>query len=186
MLLSLGSAADLIDKAIQKIVIKGSEPESRMFEQYYNVESGIDDYYMKDSSISGLGYASRVLENAVITEETPIQGYDKTYTQVEYAKILPITKHMWKFGIKKRNLTNVVNELKKACSDLREKRCAERLENGYSTSYTAEDDSGNFTVACTGGNGVALFSASQTREDGGTDNNNIVYDGMFSRAVCAI
>jgi hypothetical protein len=69
---------------------------------------------------------------------------------------------------------------------MRELRCAERLDNSYSTSYTANDDAGNFTVATVGGDAVALCSASHTREDGGTNNNNIVYDGMFSRAVCVI
>jgi hypothetical protein len=32
-------------------------------------------------------------------------------------------------------------------------------------------------VSIAGGNGVALASASQTREDGGTNNNNIITDG---------
>ena len=64
-----------------------------------------------------------------------------------------------------------------ACSDLRERLCADRLDNGYGTSYTASDDGGNYTVSTTGGDTKALFSSAHTREDGGTDNNNIVYDG---------
>lgn len=173
----LGDAADLIDVSIQKIFLKGSESESKLYQQYYNVQSGITDYYEKDSSITGLSYASRILENAVITEQVPLQGFDKTYTQVEFGKVLPISKHMWKFGIKKRDLTNIATELRKACADLRELRCADRLDNSFSSTYTANDDSGNYTVACAGGDSAALCSASHTREDGGTNNNNIVYDG---------
>ena len=84
---------------------------------------------------------------------------------------------MWYFGIKKRDLTKIVQEARAACSDLRELRCAERLVNGHSGSYTAEDISGNYSVTTAGGDGAAMFTASHTREDGGTNWNNIVYDG---------
>ena len=78
--LNLSDAADLIDVSIQKIWLKGSEKESRLFEDFMNVEKGVTDYYTKDSSLSGLGYAGRIVENAAITEASPVQGYDKTYT----------------------------------------------------------------------------------------------------------
>lgn len=174
---TIGDAADLVDVSIQKIWLKGSEKETRDFAEYYGVETGVEDYYLKDSSLSGLGYASRILENAVITSESPVQGYDKTYTQVFYGKILPFTKRMWKFGIKKRDLENITQELRAACNDLREALCAERLDNAFATSYTTSDDSGNYSVTTTGGDGVALISNAHTREDGGTNNNNRITDG---------
>lgn len=175
--LSLSDAADLIDVSIQDIWLKGSEKESRLFEQYYNVETGVTDYYTKDSSLTGLGYAGRVVENAAITAASPVQGFDKTYTQVQFGIVLSFTKLMWFFGIKKRNLEQVTEEARKACSDLRELRCAERLENSFSTSYTANDVSGNYVVSTTGGDGLAFISASHTREDGGPVWGNRVTDG---------
>ena len=84
---------------------------------------------------------------------------------------------MWFFGIKKRKLESITSEARKACSDLRELRCAERLDNAFATSYVAEDISGNYVVSTTGGDGLALVSASHTREDAGTNINNIIYDG---------
>jgi len=178
MPLFIADAADLVDKSIQKIALKGSTKfQTNYYEEFMNVERGITDYYMKDSSISGLGYAGRVVENAIVPAESPIQGYDKTYTQVQFGKVLPVTKMMWFFGIKKRDLTKVVKELYKACSDLRELRCAERLDNAIVDSYTANDDGGNYTVATVGGDSVCLISASHTREDGGANWNNVVYDG---------
>src|SRR3990167_7518220 len=125
--ISLIDAADLIDVSIQDIFLKGSEKESRMFEQYYNVETGVNDYYLKDSSLSGLGYAGRISENAAVTAQSPVQGFDKTYTQVRYGVLLSVTFHMWKFGIKKRNLENLTAEARKAVSDKRELLCADRL-----------------------------------------------------------
>ena len=78
--LNLTDAADLIDISIQDIFLKGSEKFSRYYDQYFNVETGVVDYYMKDSSLSGLGYADRIVENAAITASSPVQGFDRTYT----------------------------------------------------------------------------------------------------------
>ena len=175
--LSLSDAADLIDVSIQQIWLKGSEKESRMFEQYYNVETGVVDYYTKDSSLTGLGYAGRITENAGITAASPVQGFDVTYTQVNYGVVLSFTKQMWFFGIKKRNLEKITDEARKSCSDLRELRCADRLDQSYNTSYTAEDITGNYAVTVAGGDALAFISASHTREDGGTAWSNRVTDG---------
>jgi hypothetical protein len=175
--LSLSDAADLIDVSIQDIWLKGSEKESRIFEQYYNVESGVTDYFLKDSSLTGLGYAGRIVENASVTASSPVQGFKKTYTQVQFGVLLSFTKFMWVFGIKKRDLTSVTDEARKACSDLRELRCADRLDNAYSTSYTAQDISGNYSVVTTGGDGLAFITSTHTREDGGASWSNRVTDG---------
>lgn len=171
-------AADLYDPAIQKMFIKTAKNDSENYKKYYTVETGVEDYIRKDSSVSGLGEADFVEpENAVITAESPVQGFDKSYTQEEVGKVLAFTKKMWKFGIKKRDMTKIVNELRNACIRKRERLCAERLDNGWSTSYSHVDGRGNKTVSLTGGDSVAFFSASHTREDGGTNWNNIVYDG---------
>ena len=176
--LTLGQAVDLTDVAIQDIYLKESKLEKTSFyDKYYNVVSGVSDYYLKDSSLSGLGEAARIAENAVITSEVPVQGYDQTYTQVEFGKMLPVTKRMWKFGIKKRDLTRVVKSLIAACERKREVLCADRLDNSFSTSYTVSDESGNYSATISGGNGVAMISNAQTREDGGTNWNNRITDG---------
>lgn len=177
--LSLSDAADLIDVSIQNIWLKGSEASSTLYDQYYNTESGVTDYFLKDSSLSGLGYAGRIVENAAVTAQSPVQGFDKTYTQVQFGVLLSFTKFMWVFGIKKRKLTQVTDEARKACSDLRELRCADRLDNAYATSYSANDISGNYSVITTGGDGLAFISASHTREDGGTSWGNRVTDGSI-------
>ena len=175
--LTLTDAADLIDVSIQDIWLKGSEKESQLFKQYFNVETGVSDYYMKDSSLTGLGYAGRVVENAAVTAASPVQGFDKVYTQVQFGILMSFTKMMWFFGIKKRNLERITEEARKACSDLRELRCAERLDNAFGSSYTATDISGNYLTTVTGGDGLPFISATHTREDGGTAWSNRVTDG---------
>jgi hypothetical protein len=178
--MTISQAADLVDVAIQKVWLKGTVEDREFYKKFYNVTTGVTDYYMKDSSLSGLGSASRVVESAVITSEVPVQGYDQTYTQVLYGKLMSFSWHMWKFGIKKRDLTRVVKELKRACITRREELLHEKLDAAGLTSYTTSDDSGNYSVTTTGGDGLALRSASHTREDGGTAWSNIVSDGTTS------
>lgn len=175
--LTLSDAADLIDVSIQNIFLKGSEKETNLYKQVCNVETGITDYYVKDGSMVGLTYAGKISENAAVTAQSPIQGFDKTYTQVQFGILMSFTKPMWFFGIKKRDLTNITQEARKTCSDKRELLVFDRLDNGWATSYVVNDISGNYTASIAGGDSVCMFSASHTREDGGTAWNNQVYDG---------
>ena len=175
--LQLADAADLIDVSIQKIFLKGSEKQTELYKQYMNTETGVTDYYLKDSSLTGLGYAGRIVENAAVTAQSPVQGFDKVYTQVQFGVLMSFTKPMWFFGIKKRNLESVTQEAIKACNDLRELRCADRLDQSFNTSYTAVDITGNYLVTTAGGDGSAAITASHTREDGGTAWGNRITDG---------
>lgn len=178
--MTLSQAADLIDLSIQKIWLKGTTEKEEYFRKFYNVTTGVVDLYMKDSSISGLGSASRIVENASLIAEVPVQGFDQTYTQVLYGKMLGFTWRMWKFGIQKRSLQRVVDELKKCCYTYREELLAAKFDAAQLTNYTQSDDVGNYSVTTTGGDGVAFGSASHTREDGGTAWSNIVSDGTTS------
>jgi len=175
---ALGDAADLTDVAIQRIWLKSSKLfKTTYYDKYFNVEKGVSDRLLIDSSITGLGQAARTPEQGIIVSEAPVQGFDVTYTQVEYGKLLPITKQMWKFGIKKRDLENVVSELRAACLRKKEVLCGDHIDNQSATSYTVEDDNGNFSRTISGGDSVAVASEAHTREDGGTNWNNEVTDG---------
>ena len=70
--LNIAQAADLVDLSIQKVFSKTSAPEAQ-YAKYFNVRS-TEDYYEKDSSLSGLGEADFVDENSVIVSDIPIQG----------------------------------------------------------------------------------------------------------------
>lgn len=174
--LTISQAADLVDLSIQKVFPKSSEPEAQ-YKNYFNFRK-TDDYFDKDSSLSGLGEADFVDENAVITSDIPVQGFDKTYTQNMVGIIVPFTFKMWKFGITKRRLDSTAKELKASQNRKREKLSAERLDNGFeSTSYTHSGQGGNTTINTAGGDSLGAFDDDHTREDGGTNMNNYVYDG---------
>lgn len=171
----LAQAADTIDLSVQKMWLKSSDPEP-LFKKYFNYRT-TEDYYEKDSSITGLGIADFTPENGVIVADVPIQGYKKTYTQNQVGVMTSYSKLMWMFGIKKRDLQNIVDELRRAVSRAREMLAAERLDNFTASVYTHTGPNGNTVISLVGGNGVAAGSNAHTREDGGTNSNNIVYDG---------
>lgn len=173
--LNIGQAADLIDLSIQDVYEKSSEPEV-LYPKFFNVRT-TEDYLEKDSSLSGLGEADFVDENAAIISDTPVQGYKKVYTQNMVGVIVPFTFKMWKFGIKKRDLDNVAKELKRSIARKKERLCAERIDNAWSTSYTHNGQGASRVITISGGDGLAAATNAHTREDGGANMNNEVYDG---------
>jgi len=169
---TLGQFADLVNESIQDIFVKRADFPSQM-EKYFNV-TDTNSYYSKDSSVTGTTGAHRIGDNASVQYDAPLQGFDKTYTQVKFGNGLEISDHLWRYGIEFRKITGLVETLTDGMRDKIEEDAADMLNNSYSTSYT-DADSG--TVSTAGGDVAAYFTASHTREDGGTAWNNIVYDG---------
>lgn len=162
--LNLGQIADTTNRAIQKIFKKEAKNELQL-KQYYNFRT-TDERYEKDSSISGLKEADFTDENAEIMEDVPIQGYDQSYEQECINIIVNFTYMAWKFGIKKRKLENISEQINRALNRKKEKLAAERLTNGFSSSYTHQGQARNKTITLTGGDGVEPWSTAHTREDG--------------------
>jgi hypothetical protein len=84
---TLAQFADLVDESIQKIFVKRGEQVPNM-EKYFNV-ADTTSYYTKDSSTSGTERAKFVGENASVVYDAPVQGYDKTLTNLlKYVKAI--------------------------------------------------------------------------------------------------
>jgi len=172
---NLGQFVDATNNAIQNIWRKEADTQEQ-FRKFYNYRT-TEDLIEKDSSISGLSEAEFTDENAEITEDVPVQGFDQTYTQEAVDIIYPMSYQVWKFGLTKRKLTNVAKSIKLALIRKKEKLASERLTNGFSTSYTHQGVGGNRSITITGGDALEPWHTTHTREDGGTGMNNVVYDG---------
>lgn len=144
--------------------------------QYYNFRT-TEDYIEKDSSLSGLKEAEFTDENSEIAEDVPVQGYDQTYTQDAVDILVAVTYRVYKFGFKRRKLENISAEINRALNRKKEKLAAERLTNGFATSYTHIGVQKNKTITTTGGDALEPWSIAHTREDGGANMNNVIYDG---------
>lgn len=174
--LNLGQIGDAVDLSIQKYFKKDSEVELQL-KKYYNFRT-TEDLYEKDSGQTGLSEATFTAENAQITEDAPIETFNKTYTQEQMDASATYTYMAWKFGIKKRKLENISREITKALNRKKERLAAERLTNGFSTSYSHTQPLGaTKSISLTGGDSLEPWNTSHTREDGGTGINNVVYDG---------
>jgi len=172
----LAQAANAIDKSVQKYFQKESNPELQL-KKYMNFRT-TTDYYEKDAGISGLGEASFTNENSSIKEDVPVETNKKTYTQTQIDVLECFSYLTWKFAIKKRDVTNIAKQIDNALNRKKEKLAAERLINGFSATYTHYDQgAGSMTLTITGGDSLEAFTTAHTREDGGTDMNNVVYDG---------
>jgi len=170
------SAANAIDKSVQKYFLKESTPELQL-KKYFNFRT-TTDYYEKDAGVSGLSEASFTAENANISKDVAIETYKKTYTQEQIDIEAPFTYISWKFAIKKRDVTNITSQITNSLNRKKEKLCAERLINGFDATYSHYDLlSGNRTITITGGDSLEAFTTAHTREDAGTNMNNVVYDG---------
>lgn len=173
--LNLGQVADLVDRSIQKIMLKEAKRPIQL-KKYYNYRE-TTDLYDKDSSLSGLKEAEFTDENGEIVEDVPVQGFDKLYTQTQVDILVPYTYKTWKFGIKKRDMGSIATQINRALDRKKEKLASERLTNGFSTAYTHQGVGKNTSVSITGGDALEPWHTSHTREDGGTGINNVVYDG---------
>ena len=165
---------DTTNESIQNIFVMRRNAKEQMSEigKYYNVVT-TSSYIEKDSSILGTSKAKFIGENASVIYDAPLQGNDKSYTQKKYGDALKISDQLWRFGLEFRKITSVTESIVDSMYEKAQDDAADNLNNSYATSYT--DDDGQ-TVTTSGGNSVALFSNAQTREDGGTNGNNIVYD----------
>lgn len=144
--------------------------------EYYNFRT-TEDLYEKDSSVSGLSEAEFTDENAEIREDVPIQGFDVSYTQQAVDVLVTFSHQVWKFGIKKRNLDNIAKEINAALNRKKERLAAERLTNGFATSWSHVGKGKTTTIANVGGDSLEPWKTTHTREDGGTSMNNVVFDG---------
>ena len=172
----IDAASDLTDLSIQKIWLKSKADLKEYHQDYYHVEP-VDDLIVKDSSVTSISTFSKIAENQRIPADSPHQGFDQTYTQSFFAGMLRITRPMWRYGIKARKLESLVQELKKDATRFREQVLANPIVNAETNSYTETTGKYSFVVDNTGGDGVVFASSAHTREDGGSDNSNIVSDG---------
>lgn len=167
---TLAGFSDLYSEDIQHIFVQKRDESAGGLgmPKIYNVTTSLS-YLNKDSSVVGTDTANFIGDNASVQYDGLVQGFDKTYTSKKYGKGLKISQHLWKYGVEFRKITGVVESLvDNSLNDKIEKDAFGLLDTGtastnFTTSYTDADGQ---TVSTAGGDSIAYFSASHTREDG--------------------
>ena len=170
----LSDAVDLYDEAIKR-VFDGSYTAAP---QNYKLMCDVDTtelYLDKSSAFTGFSTAKQFGENESVVYESPNQGMDQTWTQRQFGLGFAVTEMLWAFD-RKGIIRKLPQKLAEAIARKVEIDVEDYLYQTLAGNTSYSDSDGN-TITITGGDGLSLFSASHSREDGGTAINNKNYDG---------
>lgn len=182
--------ASILDARVKKIygVVKPTIREE--FKEYSNHVSHQEYQYVM-TGVTGLGMGQVIADGQVPASDYPIQGYTKTFTQAIFTNRVRLSKQAYYYLFKSKagkkideKLKTQILSLKNSIVHLQNYYAQSVLANGASTSFSftpINGFSGSVTVDTTTADGVALWSASHTREDGGTNWSNTT-TGVFSFA----
>lgn len=137
--------------------------------------SRTDIYTTEISSNVGSSMASVFEEQDSLIYEAYKQGNGKNLTQFPVAIGVQITKLLWKFQ-RLNQIKALVAQSGNAIARRREFDVTKLLERGFLTTYTHAKD-GSTKISLTGGDAVALFSASHATVRSSTAQVNRITDG---------
>jgi len=141
---------DLLEPGFRQIFFDQFAALPTVYDKIFKVGSSTKQDE-KDSSVSGFGQLVQTSEGAPITYEDPIQGYDKTYTHLKYAKGFKITREMYEddqYGV----MSKMPKALAKATTRTVETKSADIFDNAFTSG--------------TGGDGKYLCATDHPRTDG--------------------
>lgn len=141
---------------IREAIDWGRKLRPEWFPQVFRMET-TDRPFEQYTSYTRFGQFVQTDENSPVTYDSPMQGFDKTLTPLQYSlgfKVSRIAFDDDKLG----PLRNLASGLGESYTDGRNILSADIFNNGFSGSFTGAD-------------GVSLFSASHLREDGVTFRN---------------
>lgn len=156
------------------------------FMQYTNKVVEKQLTYLTES-VAGLAMGQIVGEGQVPASDAPIQGFLKVFTQGIFTHRMRLTRLAFYYLFEAKDgakinakLKTQITSLKDSITHLKNYYSQSLLAQGWSTSFTftpINGFSGSVNVDTTGADGVAYWSASHPRIDGGTAWSNIVSSG---------
>lgn len=156
----------------------------------YTTKINHNQYQYTTQGVTGLAMGQIIADAQVPSSDAPIQGYTKTFTQIIGVSRIRISKQAFYFLFESKDGAKIDAAVKKEV--LSSKNALLMLKNYYAQSLLANGASTSFTftpignlgqpttVDTTGADGVAYWSASHPREDGGTAWSNIILSGTVN------
>ena len=138
------------------------------------------------TGVTGLGMGQVIVDGQIPPSDLPIQGYTKSFNQVIFTERARMSQQSTYFLFNSKDGAKIDAELKTKILSL--KNSLTHAKNYYFQSMLAQGASTSFTFAAinsvavvagtvvdtTTADGVAYWSASHLREDGGTNWSNVV------------
>lgn len=160
---SRSNFGDILEPGFRKIFNDRYSEIPQMFTQLLQVSTS-NQYFEKDSAVSGFGKLTQTGENDPITYEDPVQMFDVTYIHLKYTKGFKISEELYE-----DDLYNIMNKKPAALGR------ASRRTNEY---YGIGVFNDAFNTSVTGGDGKPLCSTLHPRADGGTAQSNADSAGL--------
>lgn len=182
----------ILDARVKKIYPVVQPTVVEEYAKYSNKVSHQEYQYVM-TGVTGLAMGQVIADGQVPASDAPIQGYTKTFTQAIFTNRVRLTKQSYYYlftskqgkKIDEKVKAQVLN-LKNSIVHLKNFYAQSVLANGQSTSFSFTPIGGfqgSVTVDTTTADGVALWSAAHTREDGGANWTNIVVSGATTNPV---
>jgi len=166
-----------IDPAVNIVFNGNFKAAGETYKDICNV--GRTELYQEElSSNVGLTMARLKTEQASLEYESFLAGDAQILTQYEYSIGTQISKHLAKFN-RLNQIKTLVANTGSAIGRRREFDITKLLERANATTYTHSVD-GSTVIDLTGGDGLALQSASHTTTRSSTSVSNVVGDGTTS------
>lgn len=179
------AAVSLLDNR-KKVIIPQVAPE--VMEEYKTFSNGVNsnEYQYTLLGVTGMGMGQIIADGQVPASDAPIQGFAKTLTQYIFTERLRLSQQEVYYMIKSgdgakldKSIADQVLNIKNSVVHLKNYIAQSMIAGGWSTSVAFTPLSGTTvtTLDTTGADGVAFFSASHPREDGGSAWSNITVSG---------
>lgn len=159
---------------------------TKVREEYLDYCNPVKDnkYQYMMQGLTGLAEGEIIVDGQIPSSDNPLQGFNKTFTQAVFTKRIRMSQQSRYYMFNAKNPNAVDSEIEKKVLALKDS--ITHLKNRYAQSLLAQGASTSFTfspigfignsvtVDTTGADGVAYWSASHPREDGGTVWTNII------------
>lgn len=159
---------DILDPAFRKVYGDEIRQLPQLGMTIFNVDSSVKNIE-KDTSATGLSKLVQKSEQAPITYEDEVEGFNVTYTHLTFGKGTSVSQELWEddqFGVMRRKPQN----LAQAKVRTQEQFAADIFNYGFT-------NGGGGSAPFTGPDSLSLFNTAHTREDGGaTQSNQITSD----------
>lgn len=164
-------------------VVTSNVPEE--YKQYVN-EVNDPKYQYTLLGVTALAMGQIINDGGIPASDAPIQGFAKTLTQVIYTTRIRLSQMETYYMLKNgdnvgldKAIADQITNVKNSVVHLKNYLAQSYIAGGWSTSvsFTPQGQTAVSTLDTTGSDGVAYFSASHPREDGGTAWSNIIVSG---------
>lgn len=179
----VASYANILDARMKKVY---TATQASVQAEYMMVANKVDwaqlQYVLQ--GVTGLSMGQVIADGQIPASDAPIQGYQKTYTQAIFTQRVRLSAQAYYYLFESKNFAKIDAALKDQVMSL--KNSVEHLKNYYSQSMLANGSATSFSFTPLGGfsgtitvdtasvDAVAAWSASHTREDGGTNWSNVI------------